>query len=282
MIDITKKQSDKKCLSSYAFDHAQLFGNSLKSGEHLLECPQCRSQHDEALALDEEFLEKVFTQTLPSITQQILIEQQKSVASLHLRNSVQERSRSKWGLAFGAAAATALILIGTSALRLKHQSLNSESVDLPDLSYIGDKGAENELEIYCKRNNKVFRVHNKMTLFRDDQIRFVPVFPKAEPHYVMAVSLDSMGNVSKYFPLDTDSAVLVNNDKLPLPGSIILDDVLGPERVWMLFSETPFDFQTVKQVVQSEWERTGSPEKIEHLPLRQNQSGLIFFKGEEP
>src|SRR5262249_40617445 len=58
--------------------------------------------------------------------------------------------------------------------------------------------------------------------------------------YLLVCSVDGAGKASVYFPFGgSESGTIELRNRVELPGSVILDDAPGPERVFALFSAKP-------------------------------------------
>ena len=264
----------KSCPSTYAADRAALFPIEDKEGIHIDRCPACRAQQEADAILDRRFETEIFANTLDTVTRRVLEEQQTS--AVPSAKSVFKRPAVRAGVGLAAAAVLALILVVPSQIPSRAPESYSS---VPDPDYIGDKGAVG-LEIYCKRGDAVFRVHQGMPLEADDRLRFVPVLPPNTARYLMVVSVDSRGTVSRYFPTDAERAVRVDRSNTPLPDAVILDNTPGAEQVWLLSAETPFDFEPIRDALSREWDKAGSPERIERIPTTIDQTGIVFQKGD--
>ena len=267
-------QALERCPSAYAADRAALFSTGDEARAHLDQCPACRERYETDAAYTRHFETELFPQTVDTVTRRIFKEQQTSAAPSSLSLF---RKKSLWvGIGLAAAAVLALILVVPSL-----QSSNSPAAFSPlsDPGYLGDKGTVG-LEIYCKRGDAVFRVHQGMTLRAEDQLRFVPVLPENTPLYVMVVSVDSRATVSRYFPTETERAVRIDTSNAPLPGAVILDAAPGAEQIWLFSSETPFDFEPIRDAIARERQKSEAPERIERIPTTIDQTGIVFRKGE--
>ena len=177
--------------------------------------------------------------------------------------------------AFGAVAAAALLLFVVPLFQGAPQK--TDGPPAADPAYVGEKGAVG-LELYGKRADEVFRVHEGMTLLAGDMIRFVPKISDPGPHFIMVISVDSRGSVNRYYPEDSHRAQATSADGAPLPGSIVLDSTPGAEQIWLLSDATPFDFHQVEAAARLEWQRTGRPDRMEALPVDAAQVGIVIFK----
>jgi hypothetical protein len=98
-----------------------------------------------------------------------------------------------------------------------------------------------------------------------DEIRFVLTGTPASAAYVLVASVDASGKTNVYFPYEGDrSAPLAGPGRWEVPGSIELDDTLGPERVYVFFSEAPLDAAPIRSAL-SDLGRRG-PNAIRDAP----------------
>ena len=271
MSDSQKANASSPCPSSYALDKSRLFPTSDDMTGHLDSCRDCHGRLEAIRASESEFHDNVFSQTLSAVTERILDEQRRP-RKLPKGNATMLRRILPLGIA---AAATLLLAVGLLPGKPR-DGLIPGSTPMNDED-ISDKGAVG-LELYCKRNDRVFRVHQGTTLRSDDMIRFVPVLSNDGPRYIMVVSVDGLGTVSKYFPQDSDTALRVHAMKAALPGSIVLDNTPGPEHVWLLSSKTPFRYSEIVTTIRRAWTRAGASDRMDLLPLNLEQVGLVFFK----
>lgn len=138
-------------------------------------------------------------------------------------------------------------------------------------TYIGIKGTLG-LEVFCHRAGQVFRVNAGDRLLPEDRIRFAVSTPGAG--YLMIVSVDQRGEVSWFYPLGQ-----VPGGRKELEGSTILDESQGAERIFVLFSEQAFDFETVQAAVSRGLKCSGGVLKLHELPLELAQNSLLIHKG---
>jgi hypothetical protein len=123
------------------------------------------------------------------------------------------------------------------------------------------KGEAIALETFVNAPGGPKRLDPDATLTSGDQIQFRY---KAGGHrYLMILSIDAK-SVSPLYPSEPGGSLSVEPDGLHvLEGSIILDEVVGPERIVALFSDRALDFEEVKKLVESKL--GGDPRRIEHL-----------------
>ncbi|MBE2249048.1 MAG: DUF4384 domain-containing protein [Myxococcus sp.] len=72
-----------------------------------------------------------------------------------------------------------------------------------------------------------------------DRVRFSVRAPGAG--FVAVLSRDGAGHASVYYPFAASQPAAHDGNEALLPDAIRLDDVLGAERVWALFSARPFE-----------------------------------------
>lgn len=239
------------CPSDYELDAFWLEG---KPGDHPVQshldaCERCRERLVEWTEADEKFRTEVF----PATEEQV----------------VERLSGRRTGLwAFFTyprlAAISAVVLAVVLAVSLWHPGEREST-------YLGIKGNVG-LEVYCHRAGQVFRVHAGDRLLPEDRIRFAVSTPGAG--YLMIVSVDQRGEVSLFYPLGPVPA-----GRAELEGSTILDESQGAERLYVVFSEQTFDFDTVQSAVARGLKDPGGVEKLKKLPLELAQNSLLIHKG---
>jgi hypothetical protein len=110
-----------------------------------------------------------------------------------------------------------------------------------------------QLEIFARRGNHVRAVGPGAEPLRaGDAIRFALRRP-AQLAYVLVVAVDGAGAINLYYPDGATEAARLPEGvaRLELPGSIVLDDSAGPERVFALFGAQPFTFASVRAALGS-------------------------------
>jgi len=93
-----------------------------------------------------------------------------------------------------------------------------------------------------------FAVTDGAPLRAGDQLRFAVANQPAG--YLMVASVDGSGHASIYFPFDGQTSAPVTAATAELPGSIILDDAAGPERLFALWSAQPLAREAVLSALQ--------------------------------
>ena len=105
-----------------------------------------------------------------------------------------------------------------------------------------------QLEMFVKGQSGVQPGIDGMTLQEGDQVQFR--YQAVGRNYLFVVSVDDDGVVSPLFPDSPSQSIAVRSDgKRVLDGSIILDDAVGPERFFAVFSDRPISFEDIKKAV---------------------------------
>jgi anti-sigma factor RsiW len=178
---------------------------------HLAACEPCRTQVRALRGLQAQLPPRAMTRTLDVV---------------HHR----ERWRSLAGLARIAIAPVVL----AAALLVIVVRLRAPVTATGELAIKGGPA----FQIYALRDHTVFAVADGTPLVRGDEIRFA-VTPAGATHVLIA-SLDGGGHVTIYFPYHGERSEPVEPaSRTELPGSIVLDDAPGPERVVAVFSTSP-------------------------------------------
>jgi hypothetical protein len=94
-----------------------------------------------------------------------------------------------------------------------------------------------------------------MPLRPGDVLRFRVVLP--ERGYVFIANLDAAGQFSRYYPVDGAPTVALEPGEHVLPGSVVLDDVQGEERVMVFLSPEPLEAQEVEASLHRAFARAG-------------------------
>jgi len=136
------------------------------------------------------------------------------------------------------------------------------------------------LQVYALRDHQVFEVVDGTTLAAGDEIRFA-VTPAGATHVLIA-SVDGSGHVTIYVPYDGAQSSEVEPDgRSELPGSIVLDDAAGPERVVAVFSMAPVRAADVEAELRKRV--AGGPDQLRApLPLAipAAQAARVFEKAQ--
>ena len=243
-------------------------GEGLEAVEaHVGQCPACGGRWRELLRLDRVFQEEVFPSTVDRVTRRVT-EKAAPAAREAGFHGLGRRRVTGWAMGI---AASALLMSGLYLVSSKSPPSPEPTEVLADKGPIG-------LEVWCRRAGGVFRVQQGDKLFQGDMIRFVPRFRGEPSRFAMVVSIDDQGTISRYFPASSATAARVEEAGIPLPGSTVLDAVGGPERILLLASTEPFDFESVRRAVEDEQQNGENALTIEHIALDLEQTSLLFYK----
>lgn len=243
------------CPSDYALDAYLADG---KPGDHplrrhLQKCPSCRERLQVHAQLSEVFGREVYPATVDEV-----------VGRLAKPRAAWWRNR----LPVLLAAAASVVLVLVVSLRVEQSGGRQEP-------YIGVKGSVG-VQVIARRAGKTFRVGPGVTLLAGDMLRLVVAPPRAG--YLMVASIDARGKLDVYWPHGGGVAMRVAAGETALPGSVVLDEQTGPERILVLWKERPFDERAVRRAFRQARVRSGHPASLERLPLDAEQTGLLFSK----
>jgi hypothetical protein len=98
--------------------------------------------------------------------------------------------------------------------------------------------------------------------------------------YAVIASVDSAGRTTVYHPFGgKESAPLAAGPRVELPGSIVLDDSRGPERVFAVMSARPFPTDTVVDALRKVASQgTAAIRGTARLPLEATTQQSILFE----
>jgi hypothetical protein len=219
---------------------------STHAQSHLQGCAACKQRWEELNEDKQRFEQFVFPRTLPQV--------EARARRGALGATFWERWRI-WAPAIAAVSAAVIALVAVP--RMSQQP------------YLGLKGGST-LEVVARRGDQQFEVKAGARLKPKDQIRFV-IQPGASK-FLLITSRDGRGNFSVYYPYGGSQSAGVEPNRQELPGSIELDDAVGPERLYALFSDSPLSAETIR----TELARRG--EQLEGLPGVRDAVTLEFVK----
>lgn len=136
------------------------------------------------------------------------IEHRYFLASVLPRQAIGRSRRTWWIAASAFATVAAVVLMFARAA--------------PEEPALGIKGGPS-VEIYANQDGRVLRVHDGTPLRPADRIRFVVI--GAARQHVTITSIDGAGHATDFFTGVPDAV------RYEVPGSVILDGTLGPERI---------------------------------------------------
>lgn len=146
------------------------------------------------------------------------------------------------------AAAVLIIVLGAGALLTRR---------LPETTW-RTKGNV-ALTLYVSDSSGQASVREGMVFYPGERIQFT--YSCGKERYFILASLDEAGKLSVFYPTTGDSSLLLEpGSDLPLPHSIRLDDYIGRERYFAVFSEEPLSVETVTAEIQKEIRSAGNLE----------------------
>lgn len=255
----------KTCPSEYEIDEFWLAKRSSDHplAAHLRECARCRSLLEEYSRAESEFERAVFPETINEIMRR--------APRVSRRNQLIRFAAVVTPLA--AAAMIGAIILFPGAL-----SRNADPE--PPGAYVGEKGNLG-FEVYCRRGETVFLLREGDTIFEDDALRFSLQLSSPDPRYGMVVSVNEKGDIFPYFPLNGSKSVKLPSQG-PLPGSVIMDQTQGHERLFFLVSDRQFALSEVTNAVKISRENSHKTLIPSHLPVDLEQMSIAFRKEKRP
>jgi hypothetical protein len=117
----------------------------------------------------------------------------------------------------------------------------------------------------------------EQALHAGDQIQFL--YHAAGHAFVVVVEVDGAGAVTALQPGEhPESWPVQASGTHVLPGSIILDEAVGPERVFAVFSDAPLPVEVVVEAVRAAVKAAGGdPRKVEALGLDGTVLAVLDF-----
>lgn len=139
------------------------------------------------------------------------------------------------------------------------------------------KGGGPSLQMMLKGPAGVVPVAPEQALHAGDQIQFL--YHAAGHPFVIVVEVDGAGVVTALQPGERpESWPVQSSGTHVLPGSIILDEAVGPERVFAVFSNAPLPVETVLEAVKAAVKAAGGdPRKVEALGLDGTVLAVLDF-----
>jgi anti-sigma factor RsiW len=211
---IWRRPTSDGCLSNLALD--ELLGQELGAGEsavarvHLDGCSRCRARLAEIEAERDRFRQVAPPLALPRPA---------------------ARRIPTLALAAGALGAAAVLVF------LLRPAPGTDRLAPPADAVQGKGGIR--LAVYIKRGDAVLAGRSGDIVHPGEAIRFA--YSSLAGGYLAILGRDGAGRVSVYYPDGDSAAPIERADEVVLPGSIILDDVLGPEVVHAVHCAAPVE-----------------------------------------
>jgi hypothetical protein len=172
----------------------------------------------------------------------------RSAARLPARARPALRWRWSYGLALPLAASVLLLARGSQTTPPP-----AAPASKPQDGILGIKGGP-WLQVFALRKGpgasgaEVTKVSDGERLAPGDALRFV--LSATGLPYVMVLSIDGAGKSSVYYPYQGEaSAEVVGQGPVSVPGSIVLDQAPGPERLFALYSKQPLAAVTAREAL---------------------------------
>jgi hypothetical protein len=242
-------------------------GERTRIESHADACPACGARRAEHVDRAARFRGVVFPRTAPA---------------LEARRPAAAPGR-LWLLGLAVPALGLVLAAGLGRLRDRGGPHAGPLAGGPEL---GVKGGP-LLHVFARRGDRapdgsgpVVRVADGTRLAAGDALRFV-LDPTGLP-YVLIVSVDGAGQVNIYFPFHGEvSAPVDGRTSVSVPGSIVLDEAPGPERLYVIYSERPIEARAVRHVL-ARTAAGGAPaiRSTVHLPIEGSVQATLLFEKE--
>jgi len=162
-------------------------------------------------------------------------------------------------------------IVGISAVLLALVTL-WERPDTPRIRLKGGLSAA----MFAQRGERQWKVTGEQWLQPGDEVRFV--FNSPQPGYLYVVGMDAARKVNLYEPAGNKPRRVPRGQKQEVPGSIVLDETLGHERVLVLICPTPVTPGKVVAAATGALGRARGVATIVRLDLRCSQVALLLKK----
>jgi hypothetical protein len=201
----------------------------LEHVDHCLACQAERARHDRDAA---RFAEEGWLRTLPAVR----------------RRATASRRAQWWRLLLWLGPPVLAMASVAFWLRPRVGPASREATWTPAGNAVNIKG-QGSLQVFARREDQVFLVSDGAVLTAGDAIRFL-IDPPGMEHVVIG-SVDGAGRATIYFPYQgPQSARIDPRRRLEVPGSIILDEAPGPERLFAVFSSQPMASDLVRTALE--------------------------------
>jgi hypothetical protein len=131
------------------------------------------------------------------------------------------------------------------------------------------RDTEESIRIKGETGIKIFSLDQKGAIeYRKNTVyypgdRIQIAYSCTDKHFLILFSIDEKGTVSRYYPSDTDSSIILEKGAdIPLPNSIALDDYIGRELFVALFSGHRVYLPDIIDQVEETFARNGLAEEI--------------------
>lgn len=219
-----------------------------RHGEHARRCADCAARLAWMREVGRTFEERVMPRTWPSVAGRLPARRHPGPAWLLAP------------LVFAGAAAALLLL-----------------TPRPPGTYVGAKSGGGAMEVWLAREGAALRLADGATAHPGEGLRFAV---RAPGRLAMILTVDAAGRVSRLVP--APGAAPPAADGL-LPGGAVLDEVLGPERIFSVFLDDPGQVEAVERAARRAAGGGGDAvRRLRRLPLALDQDTLLLEKVPRP
>jgi Domain of unknown function (DUF4384) len=202
MSTLTGRRRPAGCLSDFLFDRliaSDLAGDAAAEDvrAHLASCARCRNRLAEFEAVEAPAFGSVFAQSL---------------------ERKPRREAARWTLPAIALAAAAVLVVSARVQRNAESPAATRTKGLLSLDLV-----------LRRTSGEVTRPAQGETVFPGDALRFEVT--AARGGFVAVLGLDAAGAVTVYAPVSESTSHLEAGAPTVLPGSVVADSTLGPERI---------------------------------------------------
>ena len=229
---------------------------------HSAACPACAARKTEHGEHVQHFRSRVFPRT-----------------AAHLAEHRRPRLPWRWLLGLAVPVTAGVLLLVHSQAKPPVAGLEAPR----DQGTFGIKGSF--VRVFARRNRPntgdVVAVYDGDRLAAGDALRFV-LLPSGL-RYVLIASIDGAGQANIYYPFRGEASGEVDpKGTVSVPGSIVLDQAPGPERLFFIHSERPIQAQAVRELL-VELGAGGAPmiRGARRLPLAGTVQSTLLFEKEE-
>jgi hypothetical protein len=130
-------------------------------------------------------------------------------------------------------------------------------------------------------SGEVTRPARGASVFPGDALRFEVT--AARPGFVTVLGLDAAGAVTVYAPASASPIQLEAGAPTVLPGSIVADGILGPERIVAALCDKPPPTDEMRQAALRALSRAGGdPQRVTELGTSCSETAFLIDKRERP
>lgn len=261
MVEVRRRPAG--CLSDFTFD--RLMANELASDPaaenarvHLASCARCRKRFLEFEAVQAPSFENL---GWPHIAHEYNPEAPEAKPS---------RGARRWTMPAVALAAAAALAVSARVNRSDQPFVETRT-----------KGTLS-LDLVLRRSSgEVTRPAQGGNVFPGDGLRFEVT--AAQPGFVTILGLDAVGAVTVYAPTSESTIHLEAGARTVLPGSIVADNTLGPERIMALLCAQPQKSNELRQAALRALSQAGDdPQRVSNLGTACSETSFMIDKRARP